>query len=149
MGLHCSAGNRAMSREAAGSIDSLLAPSHAAGNGTLSQFHVHNSSRDGGMQKGTDGKAWDESASRKHWSKLPFPNLLKACLDRQEVETQIKLQTCKAGRGFPDGRFLHGANTMVLCGQHGCCKICSNSCFFPSDRSGWGKKCAWPTDIAP
>lgn len=76
-----------MSREAVGSIDSLSAPSHAAGNGTLPQFDVHDSSRDVGMQKATDSKAWDESASRKQRSKLPFSNLLKACLDWQEVET--------------------------------------------------------------
>lgn len=108
---------------------SLSAPSYAAGNGTLSQFDMHESSEGAGMQKATDSNAQDHSETRKQWSKLPFSSLLKAWLDWQEVETQIKLQTCKAGRGFLAGRFPpHHASLMVLCGQHDCCQLCSNSC---------------------
>ena len=149
MGLRCSAGSRAACREAAGFIDSLSAPSHAAGNGTLSQFDMHDSSEDAGMQKATDSKAQDRSETREQWSKLPFSSLLKAWLDCQEVETQIKLQTCKAGRGFPAGRFPCRASPMVLCGQRDSCRVCSNSYFpLPMDLSG-RKDTLDPADIAP
>lgn len=115
---------------------SLSAPSHAAGNGTLSQFDMHDSSEDAGMKKATDSKARDRSETREQWSKLPFSSLLKACLDWQEIETQIKLQTCKAGRGFPAGKFPRHASPMVLCRWHGYCRVCSNSYL----GSGWEKR---------
>lgn len=81
------------------------------------------------MQKATDSKAQERSETREQWSKLPSSSLLKAWLDWQEGETQIKLQTCKAGRAFPAGRFPHQARPMVLWGQRDCCLVCSNSCF--------------------
>ena len=57
-GPRCSAGNGAASREAAGFIDSLSAPSHTAGNATLSQFDTHDSREDAGMQKALTAKLW-------------------------------------------------------------------------------------------
>lgn len=70
-------------------IDSLSAPSHAAGNGTLSQFDTRGSSEDAGVQKATESKAQDRSETREQRSKLSFSSLLKAWLDCQEVEIQI------------------------------------------------------------
>lgn len=92
-------GNRAAVRQ----LDSAL--SQAAGNGTFSLLGSCEDAgiqrfRDSGMQGATGSRAEGCSEAKKQQSKLPFSSL-----HGQELQTQIKLQTCKAGRGFPAGRF--------------------------------------------
>ena len=82
----------------AGFVDSLSAPSHAAGNGTLSQFDMHDSSEDEGMQKATNTKAQDCSETREQWRN--FASLLKACWTGRRLKHKSSFRPAKLAEVF-------------------------------------------------